>query len=114
MAGGDSTTFGFVRRVTKLKERLPVPNTTKQDLILATAKMYDATQAEVAAVVEQFLSVVTGRLAMGHSVEIRGFGTFSTRNHGPRTGRNVRTGEIVPIPAHKIVRVKFPKGYLNA
>lgn len=89
-------------------------NSTRESLALDAARMYDATQEECRAVVEQFFSVLAGRLAMGHTVQIRGFGTLFPRIRPQRPGRNVRAGTKVVIPEHKTVMMKFPKGYLRA
>ena len=34
--------------------------------------------------------------------EIRGFGSFRTRQRNPRVGRNPKTGDRVEVPAKKI------------
>ncbi len=59
----------------------------------------DLTSREVDRIVQLFFNEITKRLAEGGRVELRGFGTFSTRTRDGRTGRNPRTGgdvEIVP------------------
>jgi integration host factor subunit beta len=38
----------------------------------------------------------------GDKVEIRGFGSFHTRERGPRVGRNPKSGRSVEVPAKKI------------
>ena len=48
----------------------------------------------VATVFEQ----ITDAMARGDRVELRGFGAFSVRNRGARTGRNPRTGDEVYVP----------------
>jgi hypothetical protein len=35
-------------------------------------------------------------------VELRGFGSFRTRERGPRRGRNPKTGEPVDVPAKRV------------
>ncbi len=49
---------------------------------------------EVEQVVDIFFDEITTRLAEGGRVELRGFGTFSTRQRDARTGRNPRTGRM--------------------
>ncbi len=87
---------------------------TKEDLVRAASKMCWATYAQCQSAVEALLAVLVGRLAMGHTVQIRGFGTLRPHRTKARRGRNVRTGASVAIPAQKTVKVKFPKGYLDA
>jgi len=41
-------------------------------------------------------------LRAGDKIEIRGFGSFRTRQRKPRVGRNPKTGERVEVPAKKI------------
>ncbi len=62
----------------------------------------DLRPEEVEQVVDIFFEEITRRLAEGGRVELRGFGTFSTREREARTGRNPRTGESVSVPAKKV------------
>ena len=57
-------------------------------------------------VVDSILDAVTGALSTGQRIEIRGFGSFSVGLRKPRTGRNPATGELVQVPAKKVVRFK--------
>jgi integration host factor subunit beta len=57
---------------------------------------------EVEQVVDIFFDEIATRLAEGGRVELRGFGTFSTRARGARTGRNPRTGDSVPVAAKRV------------
>lgn len=62
----------------------------------------DLTLSEVERIVDIFFSEITGQLARGGRVELRGFGAFTTRARDARTGRNPRTGEAVAITAKKV------------
>ncbi|RXR28630.1 integration host factor subunit beta [Sphingobium fluviale] len=62
----------------------------------------DLTYGEVERIVDIFFSDITAQLAQGGRVELRGFGAFTTRARGARTGRNPRTGETVAIDAKKV------------
>ena len=55
------------------------------------------THAEVERLVNVILGKMTGALAEGGRVELRGFGAFSVKQRDARTGRNPRTGESVPV-----------------
>lgn len=57
---------------------------------------------EVEQVVDVFFDEIAQRLAEGGRVELRGFGTFSTRQRESRTGRNPRTGEQVAVPSKRV------------
>lgn len=62
----------------------------------------DLRPEEIEQVVDLFFDEITQRLAEGGRVELRGFGTFSTRERDARTGRNPRTGESVDVPAKRV------------
>ena len=62
----------------------------------------DLRPEEVEQVVHIFFEEISARLAEGGRVELRGFGTFSTRPRSARTGRNPRTGEAVEVPAKRV------------
>ncbi|MEH3105972.1 MAG: integration host factor subunit beta [Sphingomonas fennica] len=62
----------------------------------------DLTSREVEQVVALIFSAITDRLASGGRVELRGFGTFSTRARIARTGRNPRTGQPVDVAAKRV------------
>ena len=57
---------------------------------------------EVEQVVDIFFDEIAARLAEGGRVELRGSGTFSTRQRESRTGRNPRTGDSVEVPAKRV------------
>ncbi|MCT8002635.1 integration host factor subunit beta [Sphingomonas sanguinis] len=57
---------------------------------------------EVELIVTIFFDEITKRLADDGRVELRGFGAFSTRSRGARTGRNPRTGETVAVIAKRV------------
>ncbi len=61
---------------------------------------------EVDMIVDLFFDSITAKLASGGRVELRGFGTFSTRGRESRTGRNPRTGDVVPITPKRVPHFK--------
>ena len=80
---------------------------TKSDLIARMARRYPqlvAKDAEIA--VNAILDVMTLTLVSGQRIEIRGFGTFNINYRPPRTGRNPKTGEKVPVPAKCVPHFK--------
>ena len=60
------------------------------------------TGRDVETIVECFFDEIVTQLAAGGRVELRGFGTFSTRARDGRTGRNPRTGATVEIDAKRV------------
>jgi len=80
---------------------------TKSDLINETAISCGITRDYVRHSIEQFFDVVKDTIKAGNSLEIRGFGTFSPKTCNPRLGRNLQTGELIPLAASKGVNFKF-------
>ena len=58
--------------------------------------------AEVEQIVSCIFEAMSRRLAGGGRVELRGFGTFTTRARDGRTGRNPRTGEPVDVQPKRV------------
>jgi len=54
---------------------------------------------EVERLVNAIFETIADGLARGERVELRGFGSFTVKERGPRVGRNPRTGEAVQVPA---------------
>lgn len=61
-------------------------------------------------VVDSVFEQITVALSKGDRVELRGFGAFSVKDRGTRTGRNPRTGEQVAVEAKKLPFFKMGKG----
>jgi integration host factor subunit beta len=71
---------------------------TKSELISKLAGRYPqliAKDAEFA--VNAILEAMTTSLVKGRRIEIRGFGSFGINYRPPRTGRNPKSGEVVPV-----------------
>ena len=65
--------------------------------------------AEIEAVADSFFDTIVSHLAQGGRVELRGFGTFSTRSREARDGRNPRTWATVSVPAKNVPYFKAGK-----
>lgn len=79
---------------------------TKRDLVVEVARRLGFTQKEVAEVVDAALRAITESLARNERIEIRNFGVFEVQCRGARTGRNLRTGEHVPIDEKHVATFK--------
>ena len=53
--------------------------------------------ADVELIVATIFDQITGALARGERVEMRGFGAFTVKQRNARIGRNPRTGETVQV-----------------
>ncbi len=72
---------------------------TKSELIeKVAANAINLTHRDVAVIVDTMFASMTRALQNGERVEIRGFGSFSTKKRKSRQGRNPRTGESVQVP----------------
>ncbi len=54
-------------------------------------------QRDVERIVNTIFEEITGAMADGDRVELRGFGAFSVKKRDGRTGRNPRTGAAVEV-----------------
>lgn len=66
-------------------------------------------QRDVEHIVNAILDEITGALARGDRVELRGFGAFSVKNRPARTGRNPRTGAKVSVTEKNVPFFKTGK-----
>ena len=82
---------------------------TKADLIEQVAQVVELTRRDSEVVVETIFESIVRSLRTGDKIEIRGFGSFRTRQRKPRVGRNPKTGARVEVPAKRIPYFKPSK-----
>lgn len=71
---------------------------TKSELVKKLKDKYsNLLFKDVDLVVDKIFDAISESLAKGDRVELRGFGSFSTRKRAPRTARNPKTGETVNL-----------------
>jgi integration host factor subunit beta len=75
---------------------------TKVDLTDRVTALGDLTRRDSEVIVETMFDAIVGALKSGEKVEIRGFGSFRTRQRNSRTGRNPKTGATVSVPAKRV------------
>lgn len=75
---------------------------TKADLIEEVTRVTELPRKESEAVVETIFDSIIAALQGDDKIEIRGFGSFRTRQRRGRTGRNPKTGAKVEVPPKKI------------
>ena len=75
---------------------------TKAELVEEVARAAELNKRDAEVIVETVFDSIVGSLQNGEKVELRGFGSFRTRERGPRRGRNPKTGEPVDVPAKRV------------
>lgn len=75
---------------------------TKADLVDKVTSLGDLTRRDGEIIVDTLFEAVIGALKSGDKIEIRGFGSFRTRQRNARTGRNPKTGAKVDVPAKRV------------
>ncbi len=75
---------------------------TKADLVDKVTELGDLTRRDGEIIVDLLFDSVIGALKSGDKIEIRGFGSFRTRQRNSRVGRNPKTGAKVEVPAKKV------------
>ena len=78
------------------------PTLRKADLIEEVLRVTELPRKESETIVETIFESIIDALQKGDKIEIRGFGSFRTRQRRGRMGRNPKTGEKVEVPAKKI------------
>lgn len=82
---------------------------TKADLIDEVTTLGDFTRRDADAIVETVFQSMIEALRADDKIEIRGFGSFRSRQRKPRTGRNPKTGDKVEVPAKRVPYFKPSK-----
>ena len=75
---------------------------TKADLIKDVAQAVEMSGKDAEVIVDTIFQNIVKSLQGGDKIEIRGFGSFRTRQRNARIGRNPKTGARVDVPAKKI------------
>jgi integration host factor subunit beta len=81
----------------------------KSELIDRIAERSRLPRKKAEAVVNLLFDSMTDALASGERIEIRGFGSFVSKQYRARMGRNPRTGETIPVPAKRLPFFKVGK-----
>ena len=71
---------------------------TKADLVEEVTRVTELPRKESEAVVETIFESIIQALQSNDKIEIRGFGSFRTRQRRGRIGRNPKTGARVDVP----------------
>src|SRR5499426_1670800 len=82
---------------------------TKADLIDEVSRVVEMTRKESEIIVETIFDSIVKSLRAEDKIEIRGFGSFRTRQRQARIGRNPKSGDKVEVPAKRIPYFKPSK-----
>lgn len=75
---------------------------TKADLVEEVSQTTGLTRNDSEEAVETIFESIIGALQKGEKIEIRGFGSFRTRQRRARVGRNPKTGARVEVPPKRV------------
>jgi len=79
---------------------------TKADFAEQVFDQLGFIKCEAHEIVECFFEAIKDTLEQGESVKLSGFGNFTLRDKSGRPGRNLKTGEVVPIAPRRVVTFK--------
>ncbi len=78
----------------------------KTELVAKVAEVAGLSKVDAKKAIEAAIEAVKASLKAGEKVQIPGVITLSVGERSARQGKNPRTGEIITIPAKKIVKIK--------
>ena|SRR5688572_4675482 len=81
----------------------------KSELVERLAERAKITKKRAEQVVNLVFDQMTQALKRGERIEIRGFGSFTSKSYDAYTGRNPRTGETIHVPAKRLPFFKVGK-----
>lgn len=82
---------------------------TKSELIEQLAQRNDISRKRAEEAVNCVFETLAASLEQGDRIEIRGFGSFSLKEHRAYTGRNPKTGEEVQVESKHSIHFKVGK-----
>ena len=81
----------------------------KSDFITLLATKNNLIEVQATRIVTLIFDEFKGALVKGERIEIRGFGSFVTREYGNYTGRNPKTGREVDVKPKRLPYFKVGK-----
>jgi integration host factor subunit beta len=86
--------------------------TTKHDISQQLSERLSLDPKEANRAVESILATISDALVEGDYWELRNFGVFKLKQRAPRLGRNIHTGDNIPVPSYRDVVFKPGKEML--
>lgn len=87
---------------------------TKANLIEEVSRAVEMSRKDSEIIVETVFESIVKSLRAGEKIEMRGFGSFRSRQRKSRVGRNPKTGARVEVPAKRIPYFKPSKELKDA
>lgn len=78
----------------------------KADIVSKVQKITGMSKQKAQEVVELTFESLKEALKQENKVELRGFGIFKVRSRKKGVGRNLKTGELIPIKDGKTIKFK--------
>ncbi|MEZ4264747.1 MAG: HU family DNA-binding protein [Myxococcota bacterium] len=85
----------------------------RSELVETVAKQKSVPRKAADVAVTTIFDAIFDAVESGERVEIRGFGSFTTREYGAYTGRNPRTGASVDVAPKRLPFFKVGKDLKN-
>ncbi|MEO2153613.1 MAG: HU family DNA-binding protein [Aquificae bacterium] len=82
---------------------------TKAELIARAAEKAGVSKKQADRCLKAIIEVIEDALQKGERIALPGFGVFQVKERAARKGRNPQTGEVIEIPARKVVVFKAAK-----
>ncbi len=79
---------------------------TKSDIANVVSEQVGHTRKQSSKMLDSLLELIKQSLENGEDVLISGFGKFSVKEKRERTGRNPQSGELITLPARRVVTFK--------
>ncbi|WP_425469022.1 HU family DNA-binding protein [Paraburkholderia panacisoli] len=86
----------------------------KQELVVAVAAKTGDSKVATGETLDALIGAITAAVTKGDTVQLIGFGSFSTGARAARVGRNPATGAEIQIPAAKTVKFTAGKAFKDA
>ncbi|CAD6561182.1 HU family DNA-binding protein [Paraburkholderia sabiae] len=86
----------------------------KQELIDAVAAGTGESKSSTGEALDAIIAAITAEVTKGGTVQLIGFGSFSTGSRAARVGRNPATGDEIQIAAAKTVKFTAGKAFKDA
>lgn len=78
----------------------------KKEFVNAVAQSANSTKADAERYINAIIEVLSDAIANGETVQLIGFGSFTSKTRAAHTGINPQTKEKITIPESKVILFK--------